>query len=562
MPTPAPQSEPVIPDQMGHKKGSYQKHGILKQYGYPAADSVHPDAVPPTMPYPAGPYTDEPIIAPSAFPPPPIVGEPPVYPTKRSRAATPFIRPAAIEESSSSSSEDSSSSSSSSDSSDHEHRYRVGSATPSFAVPPPMTPARTPSASIPMPQPSATPHLPPPPPPVIPQQSESPSPPMPNPGHPIRSVSPTRPSAYGPPPHHQRRALKNPLPPPPRDVYDLAPYKSVREMSETTNFILRGQGIALKSGHITVPETIVPGILNPPHNQGKDKKKGIFKAFGSLGKKPEPRVVPVYIPAPEPPHIPTPQPERPPTVPVSTHGSVRDGSTSPQSQNYAITQTPLPNSAPVRPPSRSTMQSQTTHRGAFDVEIPSHSSRRDSGSQSTSSTIQMPVIPPPVASSTASVRIGRPEPLPIPFSHTTPYSSFLNHSKHRVMYENQTYPTAIHLHEALRFLPDHPEIAERIRESADPAEAYRISAWGQEKKLARSDWKRVWMEMMDKVLLLKFQQHPKLRAMLINTGEAELIYADEDDAFWGRGPIGEGKNELGKALMRVRAQLTTRPDKL
>lgn len=50
-------------------------------------------------------------------------------------------------------------------------------------------------------------------------------------------------------------------------------------------------------------------------------------------------------------------------------------------------------------------------------------------------------------------------------------------------------------------------------------------------------------------------QHPDLMARLLKTGIAELIYAEANDSFWGEGPAGQGANELGQALMRVRERL-------
>lgn len=60
---------------------------------------------------------------------------------------------------------------------------------------------------------------------------------------------------------------------------------------------------------------------------------------------------------------------------------------------------------------------------------------------------------------------------------------------------------------------------------------------------------------VDEVLYQKFRQHEDLRLLLIGTGTAELIYADSNDGFWDTGPGGDGSNELGKALMRVRERL-------
>ena len=56
---------------------------------------------------------------------------------------------------------------------------------------------------------------------------------------------------------------------------------------------------------------------------------------------------------------------------------------------------------------------------------------------------------------------------------------------------------------------------------------------------------------MDEVLYLKFCQHDELCALLLGTYPAELIYVESGDAFWGNG-AGDGMNELGNSLMRVR----------
>ena len=60
---------------------------------------------------------------------------------------------------------------------------------------------------------------------------------------------------------------------------------------------------------------------------------------------------------------------------------------------------------------------------------------------------------------------------------------------------------------------------------------------------------------MEDVIYLKFKQHPELRSLLMNTGKADLIYAETTDSFWGEGPLGQGANELGKSLVRVREKL-------
>ena len=59
---------------------------------------------------------------------------------------------------------------------------------------------------------------------------------------------------------------------------------------------------------------------------------------------------------------------------------------------------------------------------------------------------------------------------------------------------------------------------------------------------------------MEDLLMVKFK-NPELRSRLLATGDAELIEGNNwGDCFWGV-CLGEGRNELGKALMRVRERL-------
>lgn len=60
---------------------------------------------------------------------------------------------------------------------------------------------------------------------------------------------------------------------------------------------------------------------------------------------------------------------------------------------------------------------------------------------------------------------------------------------------------------------------------------------------------------MEEVLYLKFKQHPDLRSLLMNTGMANIIYSEPNDAYWGDGSLGQGANELGKAIVRARERL-------
>lgn len=123
--------------------------------------------------------------------------------------------------------------------------------------------------------------------------------------------------------------------------------------------------------------------------------------------------------------------------------------------------------------------------------------------------------------------------------------------------------------QAHKFFPEHPSLAERIRLLPNPRaaleEATRLT------RLRRQDWFEVNTGIMDTILEAKFEQHPSLRNLLLDTGDRIIIEASpvcmrpilcispltfaKVDAFWGAGEDGKGRNELGEALMRLRDKL-------
>jgi len=129
----------------------------------------------------------------------------------------------------------------------------------------------------------------------------------------------------------------------------------------------------------------------------------------------------------------------------------------------------------------------------------------------------------------------------------------MNHSPHRVLYQNKLYPSALHLLEALKFIAHRPDLGERIRGVKDVQDVYPLSASMQE--FVRPDWGQVFLQMVEEVLYLKFKQHPDLRSQLMNTGTTDIIYSEANDPYWGEGPLGQGANELGKAIVRARDRL-------
>ncbi|KAI0300494.1 DUF1768-domain-containing protein [Multifurca ochricompacta] len=137
-----------------------------------------------------------------------------------------------------------------------------------------------------------------------------------------------------------------------------------------------------------------------------------------------------------------------------------------------------------------------------------------------------------------------------------PFYEFTSFSDHPVEYHGLFYPTAEHLFQAFKFMDTDPALAERIRRLPTARMAQQEAK--RQLHRQRADWLEVNVAIMDKVIAAKFAQHRSLRHSLRSTGSRELIEDSPVDWFWGIGSDGRGRNELGKALMRLRERLHAR----
>jgi len=69
------------------------------------------------------------------------------------------------------------------------------------------------------------------------------------------------------------------------------------------------------------------------------------------------------------------------------------------------------------------------------------------------------------------------------------HAGLLYHSPHRVVYQDELYPTALHLFEARKFLDHRPDLADRIRQCGRVEEVTVISA--ELAEFTRRDWGNV-----------------------------------------------------------------------
>ena len=117
-----------------------------------------------------------------------------------------------------------------------------------------------------------------------------------------------------------------------------------------------------------------------------------------------------------------------------------------------------------------------TARSASSSPVPSP--RRFTGASREGSLAQTPSAMPPV----------------IEVNGYGEFSGLLHYSLHSVLYEGKLYPTALHLFEARKFLPQRPDLAKRIRQCERVDQVASISA--ELANFVRKDWGNIMLSMV------------------------------------------------------------------
>ena len=137
------------------------------------------------------------------------------------------------------------------------------------------------------------------------------------------------------------------------------------------------------------------------------------------------------------------------------------------------------------------------------------------------------------------------------YSVGDPYGEFSNFAMFPITFGGTRWPTSEHAFQGQKF--EDARYRETIRRANTPMIAARLGR--DRKQKLRRDWESVKVSVMREVLLAKFTQHASLRALLISTGDAKLVEHTENDAYWGDGGDGSGRNMLGQLLMALRSAL-------
>lgn len=128
----------------------------------------------------------------------------------------------------------------------------------------------------------------------------------------------------------------------------------------------------------------------------------------------------------------------------------------------------------------------------------------------------------------------------------------------RIDWEGIAYLSVEHAYQASKTL----DCKERLNVAnlSTPGKAKRV---GQKLEI-RPDWEEVKIPVMESLVRQKFTRHSMLKHLLLATGNQKIQEGNTwNDTFWGVSlSTGEGRNELGKILMRVRRELrlSTRSD--
>lgn len=124
-----------------------------------------------------------------------------------------------------------------------------------------------------------------------------------------------------------------------------------------------------------------------------------------------------------------------------------------------------------------------------------------------------------------------------------------------VTWEGLTYPHAEAAFQAAKVLTNEERLPFTFLEPAKAKQRGR-------RIKQREDWQQVKTQIMEEIVRAKFDQNPAIAALLLATGDAELIEGNTwHDDCWGVDlRTGKGENRLGKILMKIREELRARDE--
>ena len=137
------------------------------------------------------------------------------------------------------------------------------------------------------------------------------------------------------------------------------------------------------------------------------------------------------------------------------------------------------------------------------------------------------------------------------YSKSETHREFSNFAPFGIDLDDEWWPTVENYYQAQKFTD--PALRKLIRKADKPQIAKKLA--DKNKATMRPDWHQMKDQVMCRAVRRKFELHPELKAMLLATGNEELIESAPTDTYWGVGRDGAGQNNLGKMIVRIRDEL-------
>ncbi|MEK7150551.1 MAG: NADAR family protein [Patescibacteria group bacterium] len=131
------------------------------------------------------------------------------------------------------------------------------------------------------------------------------------------------------------------------------------------------------------------------------------------------------------------------------------------------------------------------------------------------------------------------------------FNCFSNLSSYAVEIDSLVFPTSEHAYQYAKF--SDPMIKEKILNARSGYDAKMIAK--ENNNAVTPNWHQINLDVMERILRKKLEQHPHIRKKLLETGSREIIETSNDDDFWGWGPNKTGQNNHGKIWMQLRREL-------
>jgi ribA/ribD-fused uncharacterized protein len=113
------------------------------------------------------------------------------------------------------------------------------------------------------------------------------------------------------------------------------------------------------------------------------------------------------------------------------------------------------------------------------------------------------------------------------------------------------WPSVEHYYQGMKF--EDAALRESVRTTDHPEKAKQFAEANKES--IRKDWQKVRETMMTRGVYIKCRTHDAVAAVLLATGDRQIVETSQYDYYWGCGRDGRGHNAFGKVLMAVRDKL-------